>query len=334
MSEDSIKVTAYCLAYNHEKYIRKTWEGSVNQKTNFGFQVIVHDDASTDNTANIIREYEKKYPDIIKPIYQKQNQHSKGVSIFKTFIYPQIKGKYIAICEGDDYWCDNSKIQKQFDYMEKHPECSLCVHNTIKHDLKTGKEELFNDWKEIHELTANDIFYGWKVHTSSFFTRKEFMNPADTKKKYWFGDFVRLTKSYYYGKVVALPDVMSVYNWNNPKGMTVNVWKNRTSKSIEKIKLKKEYLLEYNRMTNNKYKEIVDKKIIEEDFNILIIKLDFAYNTKEQFNSLKEQIRNHQLYKEYFSERTIIEKIKLSIKINSYISYKIYKTIRNILKKE
>lgn len=334
MNDNEIKVSVYCLAYNHEKFIRNALEGFVNQKTNFKYEVIIHDDASTDNTANIIREYENKYPDIVKAIYQTENQHSKGIRIFKTFIYPMAKGKYIAVCEGDDYWCDNNKLQKQFDYMEKHSECSMCVHNTIKHDLKTGTEELFNNWKEIHELTDKDVFYGWNVHTSSFFIRREFVFTPELKKKYWFGDYVRLTMAYYYGKVVALPDVMSVYNWNNPKGMTVKVWKNRTSKSIEKIKLKKEYLLEYNKITNNKYKEIVDKKIMEEDFNILIIKLDFVNHTRQEFKSLKEQIRNHEFYKEYYSEKTIIEKIKFSIKMNSYISYKIYETIRNILKKE
>ena len=332
MSEKDIKVTAYCLAYNHEKYIRKTLEGFVNQKTNFGFQVIVHDDASTDNTANIIKEYEKKYPDIIKPIYQKQNQHSKGVSIFKTFIYPQIKGKYIAICEGDDYWCDNNKIQKQFDYMEKHPECSLCVHNTIKHDLKTGKEELFNDWKEIHELTANDIFYGWKVHTSSFFTRKEFMNPVETKKKYWFGDFVRLTKSYYYGKVVALPDVMSVYNWNNVEGVTVNTWKKKNIKSVEKIQLKREYLIEYDNFTNRKYHDVVNKKIMEEEINILITRLDFLNNTKREYMEIRKQLLNHEFYKEYCQNLSLIKKIKLYIKIKSYFTYKLYKFIKKFYK--
>lgn len=95
MMNDEIMVSVICTAYNHEKYIRQCLDGFVMQKTNFKYEVIVHDDASTDNTAEIIREYEKKYPEIIKPIYQKENQYSKGVSIGKI-IYPLCQGKYLA----------------------------------------------------------------------------------------------------------------------------------------------------------------------------------------------------------------------------------------------
>lgn len=111
-------VSIICITYNHEPYIRQCLDGFMMQKTNFRFEVLIHDDASTDNTANIIREYEAKYPDIIKPIYQKENQYSKGVKIGQTYLYPNAKGKYIAECEGDDYWTDPLKLQKQVDVLE------------------------------------------------------------------------------------------------------------------------------------------------------------------------------------------------------------------------
>ena len=281
MDENDIKVSVYCLAYNHEKFIRNTLDGFVSQKTNFKYEVIIHDDASTDNTTNIIREYEEKYPDIIKPIYQTENQYSKGIGIIPNYIVPRIRGKYVAACEGDDYWCDDYKLQKQFDYMEKHSECSMCVHNTIKHDLETGKEKLFNNWTEIHELTLEDVFDGWNVHTSSFFIRGEFFEKEPFPRKYWFRDYIRLTMGYYYGKIVALPDIMSVYNWNNSAGITYSVWKKRNAKSLEKMQLKKEYLVEYNKFTEYKFQDVVYKKIVEEDFNILVVTLDFMDNSKE-----------------------------------------------------
>ena len=118
-----IVVSTYCLAYNHEKFIRDALEGFVSQKTNFRYEVLVHDDASTDGTARIIREYEEKYPDIIKPIYQKENQYSKGIDIVGTIITPRLKGTYIAICEGDDYWTDPEKLQRQVDILEAMPSC-------------------------------------------------------------------------------------------------------------------------------------------------------------------------------------------------------------------
>lgn len=133
--ENEIKVSICCAVYNHEKYLRECLDGFISQKTNFKFEVLIHDDASTDNSASIIREYEEKYPDIIKPIYQTENQYSKGVSIY-TFLYPRAKGKYIASCEGDDYWLDENKLQSQFDIMENNSNCHLCVHavQTIKED--------------------------------------------------------------------------------------------------------------------------------------------------------------------------------------------------------
>ncbi len=126
--EDEIKVSVYCLAYNHAEYIRKTLEGFVMQKTNFKFEVFVHDDASTDETATIIKEYAEKYPDIIKPIFQTENQYSKKIGIVKTFIYPLMRGKYIACCEGDDYWTDENKLQIQADILDNNNNISLVTH--------------------------------------------------------------------------------------------------------------------------------------------------------------------------------------------------------------
>jgi glycosyltransferase involved in cell wall biosynthesis len=96
------------------------------QKTNFPIEVLVHYDASTDGTADIIREYEQKYPDIIKPVYQSENQYSKGVSISQIYNFPRARGKYIAFCEGDDYWIDPYKLQKQVDFLEENPKYGMC----------------------------------------------------------------------------------------------------------------------------------------------------------------------------------------------------------------
>ena len=111
-------VSIICCAYNHEPYIRQCLDGFIMQETNFPFEVLIHDDASTDRTADIIREYETKYPEIIKPIYQTENQYQKNTGILKTFQYPRTAGKYIAFCEGDDYWIDPKKLQKQVNVLE------------------------------------------------------------------------------------------------------------------------------------------------------------------------------------------------------------------------
>ncbi len=132
MSNTDVMVSVFCLAYNHEKYIRKTLEGFVKQKTDFRFEVLVHDDASTDSTADIIREFEMKYPDIIKPVYQTENQRRKRTGIIKTYLLPKAEGKYLAWCEGDDYWTDEHKLQIQVDALEQNPSCVACLSKVEK----------------------------------------------------------------------------------------------------------------------------------------------------------------------------------------------------------
>ena len=136
---DNIAVSVICTAYNHEKYIRDALEGFVSQKTDFRFEVLVNDDASTDGTAAIIREYAVKYPDIIRPVYQTENLYSQGVKIWRDVLLPMARGSYIAFCEGDDYWCDDGKLAVQKAYLDTHPECSAVVHNSRFFSVKTGE---------------------------------------------------------------------------------------------------------------------------------------------------------------------------------------------------
>lgn len=131
-NSEIITVAIHCLAYNHEPYIRECLEGFVMQKTNFKFVAIVHDDASTDRTADVIREYEAKYPEIIKPIYETENQYSKRDGSLGRIMDAAIDAtgaKYVAMCEGDDYWTDPYKLQKQVDVLEKDETLMACATN-------------------------------------------------------------------------------------------------------------------------------------------------------------------------------------------------------------
>ena len=135
---DNILVSINCIAYNHEKYIAQAIESFLMQITDFKYEILIHDDASTDNTAKIIKEYERKYPEIIKVIYQKKNQYSQGKKV-SLFNVKRARGKYIAVCEGDDYWTDRHKLQKQVNYMENNPECGLCFRTVSIFDDKSQK---------------------------------------------------------------------------------------------------------------------------------------------------------------------------------------------------
>ena len=167
-------VSINCITYNHEAYIRKALEGFLMQKTDFKFEVLIHDDASTDQTANIIRKYEKKYPEIIKPIYQKENQYSKNISISKHFQYPRARGKFIAMCEGDDYWIDPLKLQKQVKFLENNPDFSMSCHNAIVlWENKQKRPELFSPDILQSILGIKDILKGWFIPTASIIFRTE-----------------------------------------------------------------------------------------------------------------------------------------------------------------
>ena len=126
---NSPMVSIRCATYNHALYIAQTLDGFLMQKTDFPFEIVVHDDASTDKTADIIREYAAKYPRIIKPIYETENQYSKKDGSLARIIDAACKGKYVAFCEGDDFWVDEKKLQKQVDFLENNPDYGMCYTN-------------------------------------------------------------------------------------------------------------------------------------------------------------------------------------------------------------
>ena len=217
MEANNVMVSVYCLAFNHEKYIRSALDGFVSQKTNFPYEVFVHDDASTDGTAAIIREYARKYPAIIKPILQQENQYSQGIKIMHTHILPRMSGKYIACCEGDDYWCDPDKLQMQVDFMENHPEYAACVHNTLRKDMADGSERpLFGEESYTitpeHTITRGSAAY----QTSSLLYRRElaFERPAFVTAVKGLGDYPQAIYLSLMGKIHYIPKVMSVYRAN------------------------------------------------------------------------------------------------------------------------
>ena len=149
MSDSSPVVSICCLTYNHAKFVRQCMDGFLMQKTDFGVEILVHDDASTDGTDDILREYEERYPDKVFPLYEEQNKFSQGYRgrMDIEFNYSRARGKYIAYCEGDDYWTDPLKLQKQVEFMESHPEYSVCFHRCQRYDEKSGKyDKRYRNW--------------------------------------------------------------------------------------------------------------------------------------------------------------------------------------------
>lgn len=170
-------VSICCMTYNHENFIKDCIEGFINQKTDFNYELLIHDDASNDKTADIIREYESKYPHIIKGFYQTENQFLKQ-NILVNILFPRAKGKYIALCEGDDYWTDPYKLQKQVDFLEANEEVSMCFTNGITvlaNNLKLDTI-ILNDYHPNKFDTKYLISKDCKIPTASVVFRKKLLD--------------------------------------------------------------------------------------------------------------------------------------------------------------
>lgn len=212
-----LMVTIRCLTYSHEPYIRQCLEGFVMQKTNFPFEAIVHDDASTDGTAAIIREYAEKYPDIIKPILETENQYSKHDGSLRRILDAHTHGKYVAMCEGDDYWTDPYKLQKQVDFLESHPDFVMCSHrydryHEEEHRLEKDPDETFDG--AVYDL-KNLIGGKWLTQTLTVMYRR---SALDLKEYETYGmsmDIILLYALLKRGNGYCFPDVMGVYRYHN-----------------------------------------------------------------------------------------------------------------------
>ncbi|MBN1639326.1 MAG: glycosyltransferase [Ignavibacteriales bacterium] len=210
-------VSIKCITYNHEKYIRSAIEGFLMQKTTFPVEIWIHDDASTDNTANIIREYAEKYPQLFVPTYQIENQYMKKPKTANWIKPPARRGKYEAICEGDDQWTDPYKLQKQVDFLEANLEYSMCVHNAIVHFTDNQYiDYFFNQADQKSVITTEDLIEKWSFATASIVLRREMLDRANffelsRKHQIYNGDLFLSILMSLQGPIKYLTDVMSVY---------------------------------------------------------------------------------------------------------------------------
>lgn len=244
---DKPVVSIKCTVFNQEKYLRQCLDGFVMQKTNFPFEAIVHDDASTDHSADIIREYAEKYPNIIKPIYEKENQWSKHDGSLEKIMDNACIGKYIAFCEGDDYWTDPFKLQKQVNYLESHPEIVVCSHTfrVYIQNTHTFYDNRYSNYpfvkegnQRVYHFDLNNYWKRWAVQPVSCMYRNLPCLREIPRKKYKY--FFDVTFYYYYlkmsgGKGALLKDDMAVYRSAN------GVWASKTSEDQFKFRYKQAY---------------------------------------------------------------------------------------------
>ncbi|MBO5561843.1 MAG: glycosyltransferase [Firmicutes bacterium] len=297
-SADKPTVSVICNTYNQSRYIGSALDSFLMQETDFPFEVIVHEDASVDNTADIIREYEKKFPDIIKPIYEKENQYSKNRDIVMEIDLPAAGGKYIAFCEGDDYWTDKTKLQKSFDYMEKHDECSLVSHLTNVDNGVSKKMTQYNpDFMQRGGIISSDevIIETNLIHTSSLFFRKSFLENNKriiTRLKSYDAVLVMLAATE--GYVYLIPETMSVYRFR-----AAGSWNLAVADDDEKLLKVIEHLCRsaetINKYRNYKFSQTFKERNRRASFGFYKIKGDIPKLLNKKYRDLykKASIADH-----------------------------------------
>lgn len=256
--KEEIVVSVICIAYNHENFIERALKSFVSQKTTFKYEILVHEDASVDKTAEIIRNYEKKYPNLLKVIYQKENQYSKGKSPSKI-LWEIAKGKYLALCEGDDYWIDECKLQKQVDFLEENKNYIGCCHNNYvvdKYEKKIFYKGYYPLLEEHDILTREELKYNFGLcgHTSTMLFKNFWKELSKEKKEEWLnlrGPGDQILNSYLIskGKVRFLKDIMSCYRvtFDTSSWTSQRMGKNTCySDCLEKLEREKFLDKEYN----------------------------------------------------------------------------------------
>lgn len=283
--EEPILVAIHCLVYNHEPYLRDCFEGFVMQKTNFRFVAIVHEDCSTDNSAAIIREYEAKYPDIFRPIYETENQYSKHDGSLGRIMNAAIdasKAKYIAMCEGDDYWTDPYKLQKQVDILEADEtlmacctDCSVVDNHSVllkekrggvvKDDIP-GRYNLRDFFRDSHQYPTLSVMYR-NTHTKE--VREKHAHTANA----FLGDWTMWICLMIYGDMYYLDEVTCAYRIN-PTSVT------HTVNRVARAKASRDICNKVADILPEEYKDIVDDL---RDTRWVWISLIFAYKAEKRY---------------------------------------------------
>ena len=204
----------------------------------------------------------------------------------------------------------------------------MCLHNTVFHYLDgSHKDRLFNNWKDSHILNEEEVFLGWTVHTSSYFIRKEYAKAPDFGRKCIAGDMVRRTWLYTIGKLVSLPQIMSVYNAGVENGAMDRV--NKAVKGNEKFSLEAiNYYKELNIATEYKFSDIIEKTINYWSFNILCHeKSDIIKNSndKKEIISAAKAITSHEYYRDFIKGKPGLNRICTHFKYEGYIIYPLWR---------
>ena len=310
-------VSIHCLAYNHELYIRECLDGFVMQKTNFRFEAIVHDDASTDGTAEIIKKYAAKYPDIIKPIFEIENQYSKHDGSIERIMIEASKGKYIAFCEGDDYWIDPLKLQKQVDILNNNRNTSLVYSRAY---IKDG-DRIYGDISH-DECGFLDLIKDNGIPTATVMVRaNEYYNYINEirpfSRRWMMGDYPLVLYFSLNNSITFLNDFTAVRRrLKESASSSRNLeYMLKFGSSVTEIRL---FFID--NFYQGKDKEIVRERVLQKDIEH---KFGLSFNLGDSYKETKI------LYKGIKNAFTLYQRIQYNLILSCVVSFKFYRLYKS-----
>jgi glycosyltransferase involved in cell wall biosynthesis len=262
---ESAVCSVVCLTYNHEAYIASALEGFLMQQTSFPIEILVHDDASTDKTATIIRRYEAEYPGRFVCEYEAENAYSKqGHTVLNDFLTRRASGRYIALCEGDDYWTDAKKLEKQVSFMERNPDCAMSFH-AARIDYADGSKPT-----REHRYPGRTFFSPAEVITGGggFFMSCTVIVRRDVFDDYPsclrlcpVGDIGLALNAVRKGKIGYLDELMAVYRCGVPGSFTQRSGRRTPDESLEFYQQLADAEVEFDAFTGHRFSEWITRHL-------------------------------------------------------------------------
>ena len=255
---ENVTISIYCQTYNHAPYIRDAIEGFLAQKTEYSYHIFIYDDASNDGTSDIIKEYKNNYPDKITLYRPAQNSYKEeiqnGFRGREQLKKKYLTGKYIALCEGDDYWIDPHKLQTQIDYMEIHPECIMTVHDAWRIDCQTGEKKKHSNFETDGYLSIEDIIIkgAGGLPTASFVVRKDAFFWDDKFPRCGVGDWPQQLFSITKGKIYYFDKKMAVYRYMHLGAWSEKYTNNKLYAICHRLEMI-DFLIKYDKYTDKKF---------------------------------------------------------------------------------
>lgn len=270
MKKKTPLVSIACITFNHESYIRRCIDGFLMQKTTFPFEIIIHDDASTDNTTNILQEYVDKYPNLITLIFQKENQLSQKINPLFEFVFPNCQGKYIAFCEGDDYWTDAYKLQKQVAFLEANKDYGLVWTDVDFYLQSLGifKKNIFRNkilpiYNSFNETLINKPYFA----PPTWLFKREYLPKGIND--YCDGTFPMILDILAETKIKYLDEVTATYRQLDESASNSRSALKRYKFLKGVYRIQKDYLNKYN--VSNKIEKEIDLKHYEAAYPYAVI---------------------------------------------------------------